>query len=100
MSKITILGKPFKEKRLTTYMKKVFIYPTNHGNLTANEIAEIENISVESARKQIYRELYPIEKKKRGRKPKIKKEFNEIDKTKNNLLGSWEQEQLNKGINL
>lgn len=98
---IIIIDKPFKEKRKTVYVytKSIFVYPTNHGNLTAFEIAELEKIAVQTVRNKIKRGLYSQDKKKVGRplgSKKIKEEVVITKKTKTINLGSWEQEQLNK----
>ena len=93
--KIIITGKPTKEKRLTSFMKKVSIYPTNHGNLSAHEIAELEGIKYQTVVNKICKGLYSDIKKKPGRHKKIKEV--DIVKTTNKVsLGSWEQEQLMK----
>jgi len=97
MSKVIITGKPFKEKRSTVYVytKKIFVYPTNHGNLTAQEIADLEKITVQTVRNKICRGFYSAEKKKRGRPIKVEEPVKE-SKINKISIGSWEQEQLMK----
>lgn len=98
---IIITAKPFKEKRRTVYVyvKSIFVYPTNHGNLTAQEIADLENIAIQTVRNKIKRGLYSPDKKKVGR-PLGSKKIKEVvleKKSKTTNLGSWELSQLNKG---
>jgi len=103
MPKVIITGKSFKEKRSTVYVytKKIFVYPTNHGNLTAQEIADLEKINVQTVRNKICRGLYSFENRKK-RKPVKVEESVEIEKTGKESkinkisIGSWEQEQLMK----
>jgi len=69
--RIIITGKEFLEERparITT--RKVLVYPTNMGNLTPYEIAELEGVKPQTVRNNIYRGKYQTDKKKVGRPSK------------------------------
>jgi len=67
--RLFITGERFKEKMMTNYgfEKGVYVYPTNRGNLTINEIAVIIGISRIAVATKISRGGLGPEPKKMGR---------------------------------
>jgi len=69
--RIIITGKEFLEERPAKVVtRKVLVYPTNMGNLSTDEIAELENIKTQTARNNIYRGKYSVTKRRVGRPSK------------------------------
>jgi len=82
------------------YEKSILIYQTNNGNLSVNEIADIEGIQSQTVRNKIGRGLYTFEFKKSRRPPGAKnitkKTDNRADKLNSINIGSWEKQQCQK----